>query len=1016
MRGGSTLQVGGGWTKTKLANTMTLPSTLSRRMTTEREVSPEKTFVSALLPWLVAAGGLAIYLVTLNHWVSLSSLQQVARLSGWTWQPELYGPLFWLVTYPFRWLPAQLIPLALNSFAAVCAALSLALLARSVALLPHDRTHEQRLQETSRSGFLSIREAWLPPVLAALVCGLQLSFWEYATAAASPPPPWGSGCEMLDLLLFAYVVRCLLEFRVEERESWLLRAAFAYGVAMTNNWAMIGFFPAFVLALVWIKGLSFFNLSFLGRMSLCGLVGLLLYLLLPLVQGVTDASWASFWMALKANLIGEKANLSSFYNYGRQTVAMLALTSLLPVFIMGIRWASFSGDTSKLGTMLTVFMFRVVHALFLVACIWVALDPPLSPRNKGFGSPFLTFYYLGALAVGYCSGYFLLLFRQRPGRPRRPPGHVRLMNKVVTGGIWLLLFVTPLALICRNLPQIRTTNGPMLKQYSALVAQTLPRQHTVMLSDDPRRSLLVQAYSAQSGQGKDNLIVDTSSLSWPQYHRFLKKKYPRSWESNPPKSIMQRANPLMLAQFISRLAQTNSIYYLHPSFGYYFELFYPEPHGLVYRLNLYPTNALFAPPIGEDLIAENEAFWAEVDDRALQPLLAIVAPPNPGQQTGLWNRLEEQAHLNRESNQDAATLAAFYSRALDYWGVEMQKIVQLTNDADRVRLAKSAAHFQRALDLNPDNLVARINLECNKNLLAGRKSAVQVSKSVEDEFGKYRNWDDIVGVNGPFDEPNFCYEEGRTFVGNSLYRQAAAQFARADTLAPESLIPRLWLAQLYVLSQRPGEALKLLEHVRELPGLREAARTNRVELLSVETSAHLAQQDLRGAEATVEAALRRYPGEENLLATATQAYMKYGYFSNALTTIDQQLALTPTNVNTLVNKGYACIQVRAFDRAIPPLTQALSLETTNYSARLNRAIACLRADKLDAAQHDYEVLQKVFPAAFQIYYGLAEVARQKKDTNAAIRNYQLYLTKAPTNTAEAKLVNERLRELQPGSP
>ena len=119
---------------------MTMHSTLARRMTTEREVSPEKTFVPAFLPWLVAGGALAIYLVTLNRWVSLSSLQQVARVSGWTWQPELYGPLFWLVTYPFRWLPAQVIPLALNLFAAVCAALSLALLARSVALLPHDRT------------------------------------------------------------------------------------------------------------------------------------------------------------------------------------------------------------------------------------------------------------------------------------------------------------------------------------------------------------------------------------------------------------------------------------------------------------------------------------------------------------------------------------------------------------------------------------------------------------------------------------------------------------------------------------------------------------------------------------------------------------------------------------------------------------------------------------------------------------------------------------------------------------
>jgi tetratricopeptide (TPR) repeat protein len=94
----------------------------------------------------------------------------------------------------------------------------------------------------------------------------------------------------------------------------------------------------------------------------------------------------------------------------------------------------------------------------------------------------------------------------------------------------------------------------------------------------------------------------------------------------------------------------------------------------------------------------------------------------------------------------------------------------------------------------------------------------------------------------------------------------------------------------------------------------------------------------------------------------------------------------------------------------------LALQTTNYSALLNRAICYLRADKLDAAQQDYEVLQKAFPTAFQIYYGLAEIAWRSKDTNAALHNYELYLANAPTNTTEAKQVSERLKELTPGSP
>ena len=73
----------------------------------------------------------------------------------------------------------------------------------------------------------------------------------------------------------------------------------------------------------------------------------------------------------------------------------------------------------------------------------------------------------------------------------------------------------------------------------------------------------------------------------------------------------------------------------------------------------------------------------------------------------------------------------------------------------------------------------------------------------------------------------------------------------SKTLAPENLAARIWLAQLYVVSRMPGEALKLVEQIRSQPDLLDAARTNRTELLFVETSAHLAQGDLgrRGGRA-----------------------------------------------------------------------------------------------------------------------------------------------------------------------
>jgi hypothetical protein len=69
---------------------------------------------------------------------------------------------------------------------------------------------------------------------------------------------------------------------------------------------------------------------------------------------------------------------------------------------------------------------------------------------------------------------------------------------------------------------------------------------------------------------------------------------------------------------------------------------------------------------------------------------------------------------------------------------------------------------------------------------------------------------------------------------------------------------------------------------------------------------------------------------------------------------------------------------------------------------------------LAEAQADYEALQKEFPMERAIYRALGDVAYLKKDTNAAIRNYQLFKA-GMTNAADLKAVNDRLKELKPGT-
>src|SRR5262245_21831340 len=157
-------------------------------MTRERS---EKNFVCTLLPWIAAGGGLLLYLLTLNHWINFSSLAAISKITGWDWRHSYTGPGFYVITLPLILLPIWNKPIAFNLFSAVCGALTLALLARSIALMPHDRTRDQRQREPAAHFLLSLPHAWLPPLLAVLVCALQLTFWEHATVATG---------EMLDLL------------------------------------------------------------------------------------------------------------------------------------------------------------------------------------------------------------------------------------------------------------------------------------------------------------------------------------------------------------------------------------------------------------------------------------------------------------------------------------------------------------------------------------------------------------------------------------------------------------------------------------------------------------------------------------------------------------------------------------------------------------------------------------------------------------------------------------------------
>lgn len=965
----------------------------------QNSVLPRR-FVTAILPWLVGLGALLLYLATMNKWVTLGSVGVVAQTSGWQWIPDLGRPLLFVVLAPFRLLPANILPLALNLFNAGLAALVLTLLARSIAILPHDRTADQRELEDDENALFSGRFAWLPPVLAAVGLGLSITFWESATAITG---------DMLDLLVFAYVIRCLLEFRIDGHHPWIYRAAFLYALGMTNNWALVGLAPLFLIAILWVKGLGFFNLQFLLRLFLWGLLGLTLYLLMPFLQSQADIGQIPFWTSLKEQLRGQKATLGAIYGFFKDNyrVVVIAATSVVPLFFIALKWKSSFGDNSPTGIFITKCVFHIVHALFLGVCLLVLFSPPWSPRQILPGVPFLAHYYLGALVVGYCAGYFLLVCSPAFGSRSRLHPLLRALGYLVRGATLALLLIVPLALLARNLNQISLTNARLLDASMERTAAAFPAGPLMIISDDARQLAIMRAHLAKTGRAQDALFFDTQAGTYIDYH-LAQKSSQKGWpETFTTTTNRGQIRPIYLIGFLMEQLQKRSLVYLQPTFGYYLERFELNPRGLAYPLSLAPTNSFRDTPPTAANVAANEKFWSEFD-RDLLPelqkaLLDEDAPVTPRLKQFLYAKL----HLTEERNFTAEALARQYARASTYWAVQMQKLGQWE---------AAAKHLARALALAPKSVAAEMNAEFNATHQAGKPAPAAISKSVEDRFGRYNDWNSVIGDCGPFDDPRFTFEQARVFLKGGLYRQAYNNFIRATELEPTALTPQLWLADVNIQLGQPAEALRIIGDIRARAGAFGVGSTNESQLIRIEAAAKFRSGDKQGARALLENALANANATDELRLAATQLYLQYGLFAEAVAQFDLALAKNPADVLSQANRGYASLQLNRIPEACESLSRAIELDPSNNVVRMNRAIALFRAGRYDESRADYLELLANAPDAYQVHFGLGELDLAKKDKTGALTHFESYLKFAPRHTAEYLSVSNRVVELKSATP
>ncbi len=944
-----------------------------------------------------------LYGSTLNHWVSLSALPLMSQVTGWDWHPyslawqaKPMAPLFLLLTAPLRVLPIAWQPPALNIFTAVCAALTLGLLARSVRLLPQDRTREQRLRELGAHSLLSLRAAFLPALFAVLILATQLTFWQHAIVATG---------EMLNLLVFALVINCLLEYRFSQNDRWLLASAFVYGLGASNNWALLGFFPLYLIAVLWIRGFaSFFNGSFLARMFGCGVAGLPLYFLIPLL-GSGRGSHEDFWTLLHQELSAQSFGLRFLVPHWMLLVA--AVPTILPLIFAAIRWPSFEGEVSAAGNILTRWMFSVLHVAFLALALVTFFDVKFSPSVRMREQPisFLTFYYCGALAVGYFSGYMLLVFGSIKLQAwERISPLTRFVRFLLLALVWVLAFGAPAVLAWQSYPSIRAGNSRVLQQFSRLTLDGLPSKKSIVLSDDAARLFLLQAECELRGLPNQHILIDTESFAHREYILHLVSQYPelRSVVTTNLDRLPEVLGSDNLARFMALVTRNYPVYYLHPSFGYYFEALYLKPRGLVYELKPYATNMTEPPLVTEPEIKANQAFWAKLNV-----------------QNGPLSALPELAKLDV----DAEAVSVDYAVALDYWGTELQK-------ANYLREAHQ--QFAEAVRLNPYNFIAAINLEYNEHLQKGDHRPIDSTDSLQKALAYYHGM--LVPVlrrNGPADEPGLDLELGEVFALGHNYGQAATLFRRRLQLLPNDAQAQLAMAKTYTDT---GQAAKAMDLLRKLKA---SSQLSPWELARCEASAYMVQGDAATAEKVLRTAILADPNDENRVATLADFYRARGVgfleqgkaaeaaraFTNALTNIDLQLKLlaspshdAPPNFDvaeTLLNKAEMEIKLRSYAAAVATLGQVLQIQPASYVAFLNRAISEIQLKQFQEARDDFKAMGKLLPdQPYLVEFGLADVALAEGNKAEEIYHLKHCLDTAPERSSEYRRATNRLKALE----
>ncbi|HTI68922.1 MAG TPA: tetratricopeptide repeat protein [Candidatus Limnocylindria bacterium] len=922
---------------------------------------PARLFVTRKLPWLLAALALALYLVTGSRWVTTASLFPVIQASGWDWSLPMGHPFVYLVGKGLRLVAGANFPLAANLFTAFLGASCVWMLARVVALLPHNRTISQRVRERSEIGLLTLPLAWVPPVLAVVVFAFALTVWQHATAFTG---------EMIDLTVFAYCVMCVAEFRLDRSEARLYRMAFVYGCGMANNPALVAYGPVMLGALGWTMGFSFFRPKFLLPLFAFGLLGTCLILVMPVVAVSGHRYEQGFWELVGVEFSGIK---DALVGSPRGRISMFAVIMLLPLGVIAVKWQPFADKTIE--ALVTQFIFHLAQIAWLGGCMWVMLDGRFSPRRIVISPSLLTFYFTGAVAVGYFAGYYLLVAFSKPKElPRGEFPFLTQISQLVSVGILAACIGIPALNWVWNGPIQKAESGGPLRELGDAIYADLPSQPAMILADDPVGYYIALVRSKSQPDGPVHLILNTQFAPSEKYRQFLFESYGKYWPAiaKPTQATQNVAGEWVV--MASTMADTNRLFYVNPTIGIFNE-----------RLDFHPTGVTFKGSIAKELIP------------------APISPGECDKLSAYWKAKANVVADVRKAMDAGATnlsfIASTWSKLQNASGVALQQAG---------RLAEARDLFRQSTNVYPANAAAQVNLAVNECLMKKTPFPADVDKPLENQPG-------LLDRYGPVDEPVFLYYFAQSILRqqDELSRRAVVALKRAADLAPADRMIHLGLADSYLSIGRLPDTTNILQamHMQSEGGNWTASERSEWYRVSAAVAAQL--NDLPGAEVDLLAARSADPKSERIHDALSYLYLVQGKIDKSLAAVDQWEKAVQSSSGAPARRALVMMRQKKYDEALRALDRVLELSADNDIARLNRAICNLALNHFAEAKRDYLQLMKRRDT-FQVRFGLAAIARMQSEKKDELEHLARYLEMAPKSTAEYTNAEVRLAELKSG--